>query len=158
LTGGFLPMAMTVAREPMYQSFLGPEMGTAFLHGHSYTANPLGCAAGLASLDLLLGEACQNRLSAIEAIHRARLDTLARRPDVGRTRLCGTIAAFDLLGRDDGYGGPVGRRIKALGLERGLLLRPLGNVLYLLPPYCLTDDQVHLAWDGIEAILDTLAG
>lgn len=158
LTGGFLPMAMTVAREPMYQSFLGPEIGTAFLHGHSYTANPLGCAAGLASLDLLLGEACQGRLSAIEAIHRARLDTLARRAEVGRTRLCGTIAAFDLIGRDDGYGGPVGRRIKALGLERGLLLRPLGNVLYLLPPYCLTDEQVHRAWDGIEAILDTLAG
>jgi len=158
LTGGFMPMAMTVAREEMYQSFLGPDAGRAFLHGHSYTANPLGCAAGLASLDLLLGDACVTRRARIEAIHRERLDGLTRRADVTRPRLCGTIAAFEIKGLDDAYGGPVGRRIKALAMERGLLLRPLGPVLYLLPPYCLTDDQVHLAWDGIEAVLDTLAG
>ena len=157
LTGGFLPMGATVAREALYQDFLGQTVERAFLHGHSYTANPLGCAAGLASLDLLLGAACQARLGAIEAIHRQRLDALARRPDVARPRLCGTVAAFDVVGLDAAYGGALGRRLKAEGLRRGLLLRPLGNVLYLLPPYCLTDDQAHRAWDGVEALLDGLA-
>jgi len=158
LTGGFLPMAMTVAREGIYREFLGPDLDRAFLHGHSYTANPLGCAAGLASLDLLLSDKCTARRAAIEAIHRARLDDLASRADISRTRLCGTVAAFDVGGADTGYSAGIGPKIKAAALERGLLLRPLGNVLYLLPPYCLSDDMLHRAWDGIAEILAELAG
>jgi len=158
LTGGFLPMALTVARESLYQSFLGPDLNTAFLHGHSYTANPLGCAAGLASLDLLLDPACTARRAAIEAIHRDRLDHLAGQGLVRRTRLCGTVAAAQVGTGDQGYSAGIGAQIKAAGRARGLLLRPLGDVLYLLPPYCLTDADLHRAWDGIESILAELAG
>jgi adenosylmethionine-8-amino-7-oxononanoate aminotransferase len=159
LTGGFLAMALTVAREEIYREFLGPDLDRAFLHGHSYTANPLGCAAGLASLDLLLSDACTARRATIEAIHRARLDDLATRADISRTRLCGTIAAFDVGGSGGtGYGAAIGPRLKAAALDRGLLLRPLGNVLYLLPPYCLSDEELHRAWDGIGQILAELAG
>ena len=156
LTGGFLPMAMTVTREFIYQAFLAPEISRAFLHGHSYTANPLGCAAGLASLELLLGEECQARIKAIEAVHRQRLDHITRLPIVARPRLMGTIAAFDLPG--DGYGAEIGPRLKLALRERGLLARPMGNVMYLLPPYCMDDVALHGAWDIIDDAITQISG
>ena len=154
LTGGFLPLSMTVAREFIHQAFLGKEMERAFLHGHSYTANPLGCAAGLASLELLLAPECQDRLKAIEALHRQRLHGIARLKAVSRPRLCGTIAAFDLPGA--GYGAEIGPRVKQLLMDKGLLTRPLGNVLYLLPPYCIDDIALHRAWDTIDSVVSKL--
>ncbi|CAA7626190.1 adenosylmethionine--8-amino-7-oxononanoate transaminase [Magnetospirillum sp. SS-4] len=156
LTGGFLPLSMTVAREAIYAEFLGPDLTRAFLHGHSYTANPLGCAAGLASLDLLQAPDCLPRIQAIETLHRARLDRLRPRRNVARTRLCGTIAALDVTGGDEGYGAAIGARLKREFLARGLLLRPLGNVLYLLPPYCTTEAELNRAWDTVEEMLETI--
>lgn len=151
LTGGFLPMSLTVAREHIYQAFIGAETSKAFLHGHSYTANPLGCAAGLASLDLLEAPACQARIKDIETIHRQRLPAIARLKGVSKSRICGTIAAFDLAGQ--GYGGALSRRMKDEFHARGLLMRPMGDVLYLLPPYCITDVELHHAWDMIESVI-----
>jgi adenosylmethionine-8-amino-7-oxononanoate aminotransferase len=156
LTGGFLPMAMTVTREFIYQAFLAPEVSRAFLHGHSYTANPLGCAAGLASLELLLGAECQARIKGIEALHRQRLDHIARLDIVARPRLCGTIAAFDLPG--DGYGAEIGPMLKLQLRERGLLTRPMGNVMYVLPPYCMDDVALHHAWDIIDDVISKISG
>ncbi|HSV30050.1 MAG TPA: aminotransferase class III-fold pyridoxal phosphate-dependent enzyme, partial [Candidatus Omnitrophota bacterium] len=152
LTGGFLPLSMTVCREEIYEAFLGLEIERAFLHGHSYTANPLGCAAGLASIDLLEAPDCQQRIRAIEAIHRQRLHGIAARHKVARPRLCGTVAAFDVEG-EAGYGGGVGAVLKKAFMERGLLFRPLGNVLYMLPPYCITDVELHRAWDAVDGVL-----
>ncbi len=153
LTGGFLPLSMTVARNFIYESFLGEGVERAFLHGHSYTANPLGCAAGLASLDLLLAPECQTRIARIGAIHRTRLDALAAHPKIGRTRLRGTIAAFDLSVEEQGYGALAGQAIKRFCLDRGVLLRPLGATCYLLPPYCTTDGELARAWDVLtEAV------
>lgn len=157
LTGGFLAMSVTVARDEIFDAFLGKDLARAFLHGHSYTANPLGCAAGLASLDLLEAPACVARLGEIESLHRARLDALKGRPNVAHTRLCGTIAALDVVGGGKGYGAEIGPRLKAAFLERGILLRPLGNVLYLLPPYCTTDAELHRAWDAVEEVLAGMA-
>jgi len=151
LTGGFLPMSLTVAREHIYEAFLGTDISRAFLHGHSYTANPLGCAAGLASLDLLEAPECQARIAAIEAIHRQRLPGIARRDGVSKPRICGTIAAFDLAGQ--GYGGATSQRLKNEFLAKGLLMRPMGDVLYLLPPYCITDMELHRAWDIIDGVI-----
>ena len=154
LTGGFLPLSMTVAREGIFQEFLGQDLSRAFLHGHSYTANPLGCAAGLASLDLLQAAECQARVKAIEVLHRSRLDDLAQRGKVSKPRICGTIAAMDIAGHGEGYESEIGPRLKAEFLERGLLLRPLGNVLYLLPPYCIGEADLHRAWDAIGEVLE----
>ncbi|MBR9971604.1 adenosylmethionine--8-amino-7-oxononanoate transaminase [Magnetospirillum sulfuroxidans] len=156
LTGGFLPMAMTVTREFIYQAFLAPQVSRAFLHGHSYTANPLGCAAGLASLELLLGAQCQARIKGIEALHRQRLDHIARLDIVAHPRLCGTIAAFDLPG--DGYGAEIGPMLKLQLRERGLLTRPMGNVMYVLPPYCMDDAALHHAWDIIDDVISKISG
>jgi adenosylmethionine---8-amino-7-oxononanoate aminotransferase len=153
LTGGFLPLSMTVAREGIYQAFLGEDLTKAFLHGHSYTANPLGCAAGLASLDLLQAAECSTSRAAIEAVHRERLPGLAERTGATRPRIRGTIAALDVTGRGEGYGAGIGPRLKKEFLDRGLLLRPLGNVLYLLPPYCVDQTDLHRAYDIIGDVL-----
>ena len=155
LTGGFLPLSMTVCREHVHQAFLGQTLERAFLHGHSFTANPLGCAAGLASLALL--ERAWPRLAAIEAVHRRRLTGLAGHRRVARTRLRGTIAAFDVTHEGaGGYGAEIGPAIKRACRSRGLLLRPLGDVVYLLPPYCVEDSELDLAYDVLEDVLGTL--
>lgn len=154
LTGGFLPMAMTVTSEALYQAFLGKDVTRAFLHGHSYTANPLGCAAGLASLDLLLSPECQARIKAIEAVNALRLAEAAHLPAVAKPRLMGTIAAFDL--KDVAPG--TAAALKLAFRDRGLLMRPMGDVLYVLPPYCLDDVALHKAWDIIIDEVSKLQG
>ena len=141
LTGGFLPMGATVAREHIHRAFLGETLDRAFLHGHSYTANPLGCAAGLASLDLLESRGCQARRAAIEAVHRERIGAVRGE----KPRVTGTIAAID-LGRS-GYDSKIAPALKAHFLAHGMLLRPLGPVAYFLPPYCVEPADLHRAWD-----------
>lgn len=149
LTGGFLPMALTVATEAVYAAFLGPDFETAFAHGHSYTANPLGCAAALASLTLTVDPACVQRRAAIAARHTAALAELAQRPGLEKPRVHGTIAALSFHGHGHGYHAAIGRELKRFFFERGLLLRPLGNVVYLLPPYCITDAELDRAYAAI---------
>jgi adenosylmethionine-8-amino-7-oxononanoate aminotransferase len=151
LTGGALPMSLTIATEAVHQSFLDPGIDRAFLHGHSFTANPLGCAAALASLDLLLDPACARARASIEQRHRAVLAPLvAASPRAARLRIQGTIAAFDVVTPEQGYGSDCNARMKRFFLDRGLLLRPLGSTLYLLPPFCISDEQLDSAYAGIE--------
>lgn len=148
LTGGALPMSLTITTEEVHQAFLDPSTDKAFLHGHSFTANPLGCAAALASLDLLLDPACARARAEIEKRHRTRLAAVvAASPAAARLRVQGTIAAFDVVSSD----ADLNARMKRFFLGRGLLLRPLGNTLYLLPPYCVTGAQLELAYGAIEA-------
>lgn len=154
LTAGFLPMSVTVASEAIYAAFLGENFDRALIHGHSFTANPLGCAAALASLQVFEDEQTLAKLPQIEAWHRQGLAQLAGHPAVQRVRVTGTIAAFDVVTTDAGYTSAVGAKLKAFFHERGLLLRPLGNVVYLLPPYCVTQDELALAYQTIgEALI-----
>lgn len=154
LTAGFLPMSVTVASEAIYAAFLGENFDRALIHGHSFTANPLGCAAALASLQVFEDEQTLAKLPQIEAWHRQGLVQLAGHPAVQRVRVTGTIAAFDVVTADAGYTSAVGAKLKAFFHERGLLLRPLGNVVYLLPPYCVTQDELALAYQTIgEALI-----
>ena len=154
LTAGFLPMSVTVASEAIYAAFLGENFDRALIHGHSFTANPLGCAAALASLQVFEDEQTLAKLPQIEAWHRQGLVQLAGHPAVQRVRVTGTIAAFDVVTTDAGYTSAVGAQLKAFFHERGLLLRPLGNVVYLLPPYCVTQDELALAYQTIgEALI-----
>lgn len=154
LTGGFLPLAATVCRESIYESFLGESIDQAFIHGHSYTANPIGCAAGLASLDIFEEENSLVRVTEIEQLYRERFQGLAGRPNVARPRILGSIAAFDVTGADAGYGASIGPKLKGWFMERGLMIRPLGNVIYLIPPYCIEDADLHRAFDAIDTALD----
>jgi adenosylmethionine-8-amino-7-oxononanoate aminotransferase len=155
LTGGFLPLSATVATDAIHAAFLDQDIGRAFLHGHSYTANPIGCAAGLASLDLLEAPECRQRILDIAAIHAERLERLTKKmPKLAAPRQCGTVAAFELPGQ--AYGSAASASLKARFMRRGLLIRPLGGVLYMLPPYCIEDRQLHLAWDVVEEVLTGL--
>ncbi|MFN3077219.1 MAG: adenosylmethionine--8-amino-7-oxononanoate transaminase [Alphaproteobacteria bacterium] len=154
LTGGFLPMAVTVCRDSIYDAFQAEDFDRAFAHGHSFTANPLGCAAALASLDLTLSPSTAEAIVAIESHHRARMASLAGIPGLARARVTGTVAAIDVVsGETEGYHAAVGPKLKAFFLGRGLLLRPLGNVVYVLPPYCITAEQLDRAYDAIEAFV-----
>ncbi len=155
LTAGFLPMGITMAKEAIFEEFLGSDPTRTLWHGHSFTANPLGCAAANASLDLL--EAEPEKYQHFEGRHQPRLERLARHPKVERPRLCGTIAAFDLVTDSaQGYLNPAGKILRSLVRKHGVLIRPLGDVVYLLPPLCINDAQLDQCYDGIEIGLDAL--
>ena len=154
LTGGFLPMGVTLASERLYQGFISGDPTHTFFHGHSFTANPLGCAAANASLALLA--ATPQRYEGFEARHRPHLEALASDPRVERPRLCGTIAAFELKVADPGYLNRTGRVLQRHALERGVFIRPLGQVVYLLPPLCITDSQLAHCYAVIQAGLAAL--
>ena len=154
LTGGFLPMGVTLTSAAIHAGFIGSEPALTFFHGHSFTANPLGCAAALASLDLL--EADPGRYQRMEERHRPHLEALAAHPAVRHPRLLGSIAAFDLAVADPGYLHPQGRRLQQLAMEHGVFLRPLGDVVYLLPPLCISNDQLTRCYTAIATCLDAL--
>ncbi len=155
LTGGFLPMGVTLASERVFQGFVdADDPSRTLFHGHSFTANPLGCAAALASLDLL--EQAPERYEGMEARHRPHLERLARCPGVRAPRLLGGIAAFDLAVESPGYLNPAGRRLQDLVWQQGVFLRPLGQVIYLLPPLGIRDDQLERCYTAISAALESL--
>lgn len=154
LTAGFLPMSVTVCQDYLYDAFLAPEFDKSFIHGHSFTANPLGCAAALAGLELLQATAPDR--ARIEATHQQKLADIDWPDQVVHRRLAGTIAALDLSVADSGYRSDVGGRLKKYYWENGLLIRPLGNVVYLLPPYCITEDQLQTAWAGLAEGIQTV--
>lgn len=149
LTGGFLPLGATAVTEQIFNAFLGENLSSAFLHGHSYTANPLACTSALASLDLLLAEKCRLQRERIAAAHVAFCK--ARHPQFKRCESLGAILAVEChaessyfhAGRDNLY---------HHFLDRGILLRPLGNVLYVLPPYCMENDELQIIYDHILSI------
>jgi adenosylmethionine---8-amino-7-oxononanoate aminotransferase len=155
LTAGYMPMAVTVAREVVFEAFLGDSFDRALPHGHSFTANPLACAVANASLDLFEEEKTLERIAAINARHRAMLAELRARSDVTRPRAIGSILAFDVKGLG-AYQSEESRALKAWYLAHGLNIRPLGGTLYLMPPYCITGDELSRAYEGLIAGLDTL--
>ena len=155
LTGGFLPMGITLSKEKIFQSFISDSPKKTFWHGHSFTANPLGCAAANASLDLLENE--PDKYLYFEEKHFLFLEKIKKLSFVKNIRVTGTIAAFNLeLGNNSGYLNNIGKRIKALSFEKGLFIRPLGNVIYLLPPLCITDAELEKSYNIISEILRDL--
>ncbi|MFM7436416.1 MAG: aminotransferase class III-fold pyridoxal phosphate-dependent enzyme, partial [Vulcanococcus sp.] len=151
LTGGFLPMGVTLASERLYRGFISDTPAHTFFHGHSFTANPLCCAAALASLDLL--QRNPERFQQFEARHRPGLEQLSSHPLVKRVRCLGTMAAFEVEAGAASYLNPVGRQIQRLCLEQGVFLRPLGHVVYLLPPLGISEAQLQRCYEALEAAL-----
>ena len=154
LTGGYLPLAVTAARENIYQAFLSADRQKTFFHGHSYTANPLACAVALASLDLFAEESTLARVARLERQLKDGLAPLARLPQVGDVRGIGGVGIVELTG-DGGYLDDIGPRLAARFLARGLFLRPLGNVVYFMPPYVITEAEVAWALEQIAAVLSS---
>lgn len=156
LSGGCLPLAVTLATEAIYQIFYSDDATKAFYHGHSYTGNPLACATALASLKLL--EQPQQTFRVMESWHRRYLQQyLQGHPKVEQIRTCGTIAALEVITPEsDSYFNTIAPQLKSQFLEAGFLLRPLGNTLYLMPPYCITSDELESIYQVISSVLDTL--
>ena len=155
LTGGFLPMGVTMASERIHRGFISETPGHTFFHGHSFTANPLGCAAALASLDLL--QADPPRYQDFESRHRPLLEELSNLPAVQRPRCIGTMAAFDVCIGEASYLNPIGKQLQRHCLAQGVYLRPLGNVVYLLPPLGISEPQLQRCYGAIAAALQAVA-
>jgi adenosylmethionine---8-amino-7-oxononanoate aminotransferase len=156
LTAGYLPLALTVARETIFEAFLGETFDRALPHGHSFTANPLACAVALASLALFEEEQTLQRIQRINARHRAMMAELAARPDVTRLRQIGSILALDVKAAGP-YQSTEGRALRDFYLAKGLNIRPLGQTIYLMPPYCITNAELDRAYAGMVEGLDRLA-
>jgi adenosylmethionine---8-amino-7-oxononanoate aminotransferase len=153
LTGGFLPLAVTVCRNEIYRAFYSEDSRHAFFHGHSYFGNPLGCAAAIACLKIFDSEPVFDRIAAIERIHRDRLPKFHSHPAVADVRMLGTIAAIELGATDPGYFSNLRPRLYPQFLEKGVLLRPLGNVVYMVPPYVISASDLHYVYDVVEGVL-----
>ena len=152
LTGGFLPMGITLSKERIFESFVSENPSNTFWHGHSFTANPLGCAAANASLDLL--EQNPFKYSQFELKHYALIEKLQSLSCVKKIRICGTIFAFELeVNNNSGYLNLIGKRIKNEAMKKGLFIRPLGNIIYLLPPLSITDNQLEKSYDILFEII-----
>ncbi|MDK1390101.1 adenosylmethionine--8-amino-7-oxononanoate transaminase [Sinorhizobium sp. 8-89] len=159
LTGGALPLAATLCSEAVFEAHLSADRRKTFFHSSSYTANPIACAAAVANLEIWRGEAVGARISSLETLHRRNLASFQGDERFANIRQVGTIAALDLVVPAGGYLADVGPRMRKLFRERGLLIRPLGNVIYLMPPYCVTAGELGQAYDAIDEVAsNVLAG
>ncbi|MDD3449586.1 MAG: aminotransferase class III-fold pyridoxal phosphate-dependent enzyme, partial [Gammaproteobacteria bacterium] len=160
LTAGYLPLAATLTTSEVYQAFYDDyERMTAFLHSHSFTGNPLGCAAALATLDIFDSEPVLERNRTLAARMRSATAHLADHPRVADVRQTGMILAMEMV-QDKAGRAPYpwqerrGLRVYRHALSRGALLRPLGNVVYMMPPYVITEGQIdflaEVAAEGID--------
>lgn len=158
LTGGTMALGVTGCVQKVYDAFLAEDKLKMFLHGHSFTANPLACTAALASLDLFLEESCTNNIRRIIRRHADFRERINGHKAIKNLRQTGTIVAFEVVTRDaDAYMNPIRDYISSYFLENRLILRPLGNTIYLLPPYCITDKQLEKVYDVIAGLLDEVA-
>lgn len=154
LTGGAVPLAVTMCRREIFDAHYAPDRARAFFHSSSYAANPISCAAALANLDVWEktdARARLARLCALQAERAARFENDARFSGVRRL---GTITAFDLKAPQNGYLAAIGLDLIRFFNARGLLLRPLGATIYVLPPYCVTGEDLDLVYEAIDAAAD----
>jgi adenosylmethionine-8-amino-7-oxononanoate aminotransferase len=150
-------LAATIVTDRIAQAFRGGARERAFFHGHSYTGNPIACAAANASLEIFATEPVFERIAAIERVHIERLAKLSAHPQVGDVRHIGSIGALELDVADPGYLSALRPKLYQFYLSRGVLLRPLGNVVYVLPPYAITPAELNFVYDVIEESLSLVS-
>lgn len=155
LTGGSLPLAVTMASEPIFAAHYSADRARMFFHSSSYTANPIACAAANANLAIWRDEPVLDRVSDLARRQTARIEALKHHPRVTGARTLGTIAALE-VGNGEGYLSDLGPRLLAFFRDRDLLLRPLGNTIYVMPPYCITDAELTRIYDAIAEALDEI--
>ena len=142
LTGGFLPLSITIATEKIYNAFLSDDFSKAFIHGHSYTGNPIACAAACKSFDILMREETIRNIKAIEEFHkRTKLQNVHNR------RSLGVMTAFDTASVE------AAKKLADRLFEKEIFVRPLGKTVYLLPPYCISIDELDRVYKEISRCL-----
>jgi adenosylmethionine---8-amino-7-oxononanoate aminotransferase len=155
LTGGTMALGVTACTQTLFNAFLSTDRLKTFFHGHSFTANPLACTAALASLDLLLEKDCQENIKSIRFRHDAFIKNELSKTGNGvfqNIRSLGTILAFELHSGKGGYVNEISATITRMALQQGIYLRPLGNTVYIMPPYCILPDQLRKLYDFILSI------
>lgn len=154
LTGGALPLAATLCQPEIFEAHLSTDRSRMFFHSSSYTANPIACAAGLANLAVWRTEPVAARIATLSDMLAERMALFRNDPRFLNVRQIGTLAALDLHAGTTGYLSDVGPRLRAFFRERKLLIRPLGNVIYLMPPYCSTAAELDRAFQAIDDAAD----
>ena len=142
LTGGYIPLAATIFNKKIHDEFFGDDIKKTFLHGHSFTANPIACSAALTSIELFEKEQTLEKVEEISSIHLECMEKL-KKINISKPRVLGSIAAFEYNGIDQKYGSSDNQKLKKIFLENGLLLRPLGNTIDLMPPYCIKEKTLY---------------
>jgi adenosylmethionine---8-amino-7-oxononanoate aminotransferase len=156
ITGGFLAMGVTLCTDRVESAFRSENRMHTFYHGHSYTGNALACAAANENLRIFEDEPVFDRIATIAKIHGERLSDLCGMHQVGDVRQIGAIGAMEFVADDSGYLSALRPKLYGFFLERGVLLRPLGNVVYVMPPYVIEPDELHRVYDVIVEAVETL--
>lgn len=155
LTGGTIPMAITTFTQQIFEGFYDDDVNKALFHGHTFTANPTGCAAALASIQLLESDAMQQN---IQRVHKRHLDfqqKIEKHPRVKTTRVLGVIFAMEFKTEsNESYYGTFRNKLYTFFIENGIILRPVGNIVYILPPYIISDKQLEKVYQTIEKALE----
>ena len=155
LTGGTIPMALTTFTQELFDGFYDEDTNKALFHGHTFTANPTGCAAALASIDLLQSVAMQDNIARIHQSHLAFEEKIKHHPRVTTTRVLGVVFALEIATEtQESYYGTLRNKLYDFFIENGIILRPVGNIVYILPPYIITDEQLQKIYTTIEKVLD----
>jgi adenosylmethionine-8-amino-7-oxononanoate aminotransferase len=149
LSGGSLPLAATLCTREIFEAHYSTNRGRTFFHSSSFTANPVACAAARANLEIWKTEPVRERIARLGTLQDERLAKISRDPRFENVRRLGTIVAMDLKVPDPGYLAGIGPELTAFFHAQGILLRPLGNTIYVLPPYCVTAAELDLVYDAI---------
>lgn len=155
LTGGTIPMAITTFTQDIFDAFYDEDINKALFHGHTFTANPTGCAAALASLDLLQTPEMQANIARVNTNHLAFEKRVQSHPKVVTTRVLGVIFALEIKTESAAsYYGNLRNKLYNFFIENGVILRPVGNIVYILPPYIITDEQLEKVYQVVESALE----
>jgi adenosylmethionine-8-amino-7-oxononanoate aminotransferase len=158
LTGGSVPLAATLATDEIFRSHFSQDRTRTFFHSSSYTANPIACAAALANIEVWRNEPVTERIASVSLAQAKGINKFRNDDRFIEVRLTGTIAALELRVENAGYLAEVGPKLRSFFLDRDLLVRPLGNVIYVLPPYCSTVKQLEALYDAIDEAADIPSG
>lgn len=154
LTGGTMALGITTCKQKIYEAFLSEEKTKTFFHGHSFTANPVACAAAIASLELMNEPQTSESITRISQQHISFANKLKQYSQVQNIRNKGTILAFDIrTGENTSYFHSLRDELYDFFMREGIILRPLGNTLYIMPPYCITQNQLETIYKAIEKYL-----
>ncbi len=158
LTGGTMALGVTACTDRIYQAYVDDDALKTFFHGHSFTANPLACTAALASLDLLEKETCLAQIAWLSKSNQQMVDTLKKtNMPVRDVRCLGTILAFEIADGKKEYLNQISSIVTAKAMEQGVYIRPLGNTVYLMPPYCMTQEELKSTYDCMMGVLQGLS-
>lgn len=155
LTGGTIPMAITTFTQDIFDAFYDDDINKALFHGHTFTANPTGCAAALASIELLQTPDMQANIERVNVKHLAFEQRVQSHPNVVTTRVLGVIFALEIKTESAAsYYGNLRNKLYNFFIENGVILRPVGNIVYILPPYVITDEQLQKVYQVVESALE----